>query len=522
MNSGITVTDWDGNTVPADKYTFDKQSGVFTALSVDRNIKVTANAKLKDVEIAVTDKDGNAVTSYDFGTGTDNGKMLVSGDLKVKVTDGGYITKYKVVKESDLDKNTGETTGNTSSFSVFYKNYDSQFWGVSDLSQNDKIGVGDSATFRLSVKSGTKAGTYSETYIVITDRSEYADSENMTGDMAVARLTVTYRVEHENDNLLHYSDLSGHYNECINCGEALNKTNHTFDIKTVNDDTFAKAATCTQPAKYYYSCECGAHSDSLTFDVGEPNGHSFGDWTESKSATCVAGGQVARKCGVCGYTEYDSTDVNPEGHVWNKDFTIDKEPTCTTEGSKSIHCSLCDATKDSTVIPVTEHTYGEWETVTPSTCTENGVKKHACIRCGFEQTGIIDAAHDWENTRTIDILPSCTEYGEDSIHCRNCNARTDIEELSPEGHDWSEWETLVEPTKTSEGKAYRFCYTCGIKEEKTLDKLTDETDWQYDDKKHWHKDNDGNIIDFDDHEFKWVVDKEPTATEPGIGHYECI
>lgn len=520
--SGVTVTDWDGNTVPTDKYTFDKQTGVFTALSVYRNMKVTANAKLKDVEIAVTDKDGNAVTSYDFGTGTDNGKMLVSGDLKVKVTDGGYITKYKVVKESDLDKNTGETTGNTSSFSVFYKNYDSQFWGVSDLSQNDKIGVGDSATFRLSVKSGTKAGTYSETYIVITDRSEYADGDSVTEEKAVARLTVTYKVEHENDNLLHYSDLTGHYNECINCGEALNKTNHTFDIKTVNDDTFAKAATCTQPAKYYYSCECGAHSDSLTFDVGEPNGHSFGDWTESKSATCVAGGQKARKCGVCGYTEYDSTDVNPEGHVWNKDFTIDKEPTCTTEGSKSIHCSLCDATKDSTVIPVTEHTYGEWKTVTPSTCTENGVKKHACIRCGFEQTGIIDAAHDWENTRTIDIMPSCTEYGEDSIHCRNCDARTDIEELSPEGHDWSEWETLVEPTKTSEGKAYRFCYTCGIKEEKTLDKLTDETDWQYDDKKHWHKDNDGNIIDLDDHEFKWVVDKEPTATEPGIGHYECI
>lgn len=520
--SGVTVTDADGNAVPDDKYTFDKQTGVFTAISVDRNMKVTANAKLKDVEIAVTDKDGNAVTSYDFGTGTDNGKMLVSGDLKVKVTDGGYITKYKVVKESDLDKNTGETTGNTSSFSVFYKNYDSQFWGVSDLSQNDKIGVGDSATFRLSVKSGTKAGTYSETYIVITDRSEYADGDSVTEEKAVARLTVTYKVEHENDNLLHYSDLTGHYNECINCGEALNKTNHTFDIKTVNDDTFAKAATCTQPAKYYYSCECGAHSDSLTFDVGEPNGHSFGDWTESKSATCVAGGQKARKCGVCGYTEYDSTDVNPEGHVWNKDFTIDKEPTCTTEGSKSIHCSLCDATKDSTVIPVTEHTYGEWKTVTPSTCTENGVKKHACIRCGFEQTGIIDAAHDWENTRTIDIMPSCTEYGEDSIHCRNCDARTDIEELSPEGHDWSEWETLVEPTKTSEGKAYRFCYTCGIKEEKTLDKLTDETDWQYDDKKHWHKDNDGNIIDLDDHEFKWVVDKEPTATEPGIGHYECI
>ncbi len=55
-----------------------------------------------------------------------------------------------------------------------------------------------------------------------------------------------------------------------------------------------------------------------------------------------------------------------------------------------------------------------------------------------------------------------------------------------------------------------------------LDKLTDEADWQHDDKKHWHKDEDGNIINLDDHEFIWVVDKEPTDTEPGIGHYECI
>ena len=108
------------------------------------------------------------------GTGKDNGQTLVSDDLKLKVTDGGHITKYKVVKESDLDKNTGETTGNTSAFSVFYKNYDSSFWGVSDLPAVDKIGVGDSATFKLSVKSGAKAGTYSETYIVVTDRSEYA------------------------------------------------------------------------------------------------------------------------------------------------------------------------------------------------------------------------------------------------------------------------------------------------------------------------------------------------------------
>ena len=154
------------------------------------------------------------------------------------------------------------------------------------------------------------------------------------------------------------------------------------------------------------------------------------------------------------------------------DYTIDKEPTCTTEGSKSIHCSRCDATKDSTVIPVTDHTYGEWEVVTPSTCTENGVKKHACIHCGFEQTKIIEPAHEWEDSRTVDIAPSCTEQGEDSVHCRNCDERKDIKEISPKGHDWSEWKTLVEPTITSEGKEYRACNVCGIKEEKTLPKLS--------------------------------------------------
>lgn len=199
-----------------------------------------------------------------------------------------------------------------------------------------------------------------------------------------------------------------------------------------------------------------------------------------------------------------------------------KAVTCTTEGSKSIHCSRCDATKDSTVIPVTDHTYGEWEVVTPSTCTENGVKKHACIHCGFEQTEIIEPAHEWEDSRTVDIAPSCTEQGEDSVHCRNCDERKDIKELSPKGHDWSEWKTLVEPTITSEGKACRACNVCGIKEEKALPKLSGKKEWKHDEKKHWHVDDNGNIIDLDDHEFKWVVDKEPTATEPGIGHYECI
>ena len=639
--SGVTVTDIDGNAVPDDMYTFDSTTGEFIALSVDRNLIVTADASLKDVEISVTDSENNPVSTVDIGTDFDNGNPTKTVSLKLKVTEGGFITKYRVVKESDLNKASGAIT-DTSSFTVSYTAGNE--WGTAD-DGSSKLAKGATATFTVKPDSNLAAGTYTEDFIVITDRTAYADASAGTQDKALARFTLTYKVEHESDGKLYYSDLTGHYNLCKNCQIKINKVNHIFDIKTVNENTLAVPADCVNPAKYFYSCECGAHTndttlviesgapnghtfgeweesksanceeggkekhicsvckaeeerdtaplghdwnaeyaidvkptctqpgsksihcsrcdatkdvteieplghdweDDFTIDVKptctqpgsksihcsrcdaikdvteiEPTGHSFGEWTVSKDSTCVAGGQKTRKCEICGYTEYEDTDIDPDAHEWEEDYTIDKEPTCTAAGSKSIHCSRCDATKDSTVIPVTDHTYGEWEIVTPSTCTENGVKKHACIHCGFEQTEIIEPAHEWEDSRTVDIAPSCTEQGEDSVHCRNCDERKDIKEISPKGHDWSEWKTLVEPTITSEGKEYRACNVCGIKEEKALPKLSGKKEWKHDEKKHWHVDDNGNIIDADDHEFKWVVDKEPTATEPGIGHYECI
>lgn len=598
--SGVNVTDIDGNAIPDNMYTFDSTTGEFIALSVDRNLIVTADASLKDVEISVTDSENNPVSTVDIGTDFDNGNPTKTVSLKVKVTEGGSIAKYRVVKESDLNKASGVIT-DTSSFTVSYTAGDD--WGTAD-DGSSKLAKGATATFTVKPDSNLATGTYTEDFIVITDRTAYADASAGTQDKALARFTLTYKVEHESDGKLYYSDLTGHYSLCKNCQAKINKENHTFDIKTVNEDTLALPADCVNPAKYFYSCECGAHTNdtTLVFESGapsghkfgewkeskaanceeggkekhicsvcqfeeerdtaplghdwnaeyttdvkptctkpgsksihcsrcdatkdvteiEPTGHSFGEWTVSKDSTCVAGGQKTRKCEICGYTEYEDTDIDPDAHDWEEDYTIDKEPTCTTEGSKSIHCSRCDATKDSTVIPVTDHTYGEWEVVTPSTCTENGVKKHACIHCGFEQTGIIEPAHEWEDSRTVDIAPSCTEQGEDSVHCRNCDERKDIKEISPKGHDWSEWKTLVEPTITSEGKACRACSVCGIKEEKALPKLSGKKEWKHDKNKHWHVDDNGNIIDADDHEFKWVVDKEPTATEPGIGHYECI
>lgn len=439
--SGVTVTDADGNAVPDDKYEFDSTTGEFIALSVDRNLIVTADASLKDVEISVTDSENNPVSTVDFGTDFDNGSTATPLMFKLKVTEGGSIAKYRVVKESDLNKANGAIT-DTSSFTVSYTAGNE--WGTAD-DGSSKLAKGATATFTVKPDSNLAAGTYTEDFIVITDRTAYADASAGTQDKALARFTLSYKVEHESDGKLYYSDLTGHYNLCKNCQAKINKVNHIFDVKTVNEDTLAAPADCLTPARYFYSCECGAHTNDtmLVFENGDLGDHTLGEWTVSKGSTCVAGGQKTRKCKVCSYTEYEDTDIDSDAHEWEEDYTIDKEPTCTAAGSESIHCSLCDARKD-------------------------------------------------------------------------------IKEISPKGHDWSEWKTLVEPTITSEGKANRSCNVCGIKEEKALSKLSGKKEWKHDENKHWHVDDNGNIIDVDDHEFKWVVDKEPTATEPGIGHYECI
>lgn len=685
--SGVKVTDIDGNAIPDNMYTFDSTTGEFIALSVDRNLIVTADASLKDIEISVTDSENNPVSTVDIGTDFDNGNPTKAVSLKVKVTEGGSIEKYRVVKESDFNKASGAIT-DTSLFTVSYSNGNE--WGTAD-DGSSKLAKGATATFTVKPDSNLAAGTYTEDFIVITDRTAYADASAGTQDKALARFTLTYKVEHESDGKLHYSDLTGHYNLCKNCQTKINKENHTFDVKTVNEDTFAFPADCVNPARYFYSCECGAHTDdtTLVFESGAPNahtfgewisiisascltsgnekhicsvcnyeefreipmtghiwesdftvdkkptctekgsksihcskcdeikdvteisetGHSFGEWTvfsfadctaggveqrvcsecgftdfrnippqehlweddftvdiapsctqsgsksihcsqcdvvkdvtvidatghtftewsDNVDATCTGKGQRTRACTVCSYTEYADTDINPDAHLWEDDYTIDKEPTCIEEGSKSIHCSRCDATKDSTVIPLADHIYGEWKTIKEATCTEDGSKKHSCINCGFEEETVITADHVWDTKTTTDKEPTCTEEGSKSIHCTKCDEKKEVQPIPANGHDWSEWETVKASTSSENGLEKRYCFVCGVVEENELDLLPDEPvnpgdhdKWHSDEEQHWHIDEDGNKTDVADHEFRWVVDKEPNGTEPGIGHYECI
>lgn len=535
--SGVKVTDIDGNAIPDNMYTFDSTTGEFIALSVDRNLIVTADASLKDVEISVTDSENNPVSTVDIGTDFDNGNPTKAVLLKVKVAEGGSVEKYRVVKESDLNKASGAIT-DTSSFTVSYSN--GSEWGTAD-DGSSKIAKGATATFTVKPDSNLASGTYTEDFIVITDRTAYADASAGTQDKALARFTLTYKVEHESDGKLYYSDLTGHYNLCKNCQAKINKENHTFDVKTVNEDTFAFPADCVNSAKYFYSCECGAHTDdtTLVFESGAPSGHTFGEWINIISASCLTSGNEKHICSVCGYEEF--REIPMTGHIWESDFTVDKKPTCTEKGSKSIHCSKCDEIKDVTEISETGHSFGEWTVFSFTDCTAGGVEQRVCSECGFTDfRNVPPQEHQWEDDFTVDIAPSCTQSGSKSIHCSKCDAVKDVTVIDATGHTFTEWSDNVDATCTGKGQRTRACTVCSYTEYADTDINPDAHLWEDDytiDKEptciaegsksvHCSRcdaTKDSTAIPLADHIYgEWETIKEATCTEDGSKKHSCI
>ena len=80
---------------------------------------------------------------------------------------------------------------------------------------------------------------------------------------------------------------------------------HAFNKQVVTDAYKAAEATCTEKAKYYYSCECG-EKGTETFKVGEPLGHEFTNYVSDGNATYEKDGT---KTAHCNHTDCTVTDT---------------------------------------------------------------------------------------------------------------------------------------------------------------------------------------------------------------------
>ena len=89
------------------------------------------------------------------------------------------------------------------------------------------------------------------------------------------------------------------------------------------------------------------------------------------------------------------------------------------------------------------------------------------------------------------------------------------------------WIVDKEATATEKGSKHEECTVCSYKKAAVdIPKIDSHnhnygTEWKYDETNHWHECEDGEKADITAHNFKWIVDKEATATEKGSKHEEC-
>ena len=367
-------------------------------------------------------------------------------------------------------------------------------------------------------------------------------------------------------------DTDNHWKECSRCHEKKDEAAHDYGSDNICDTCGydktvphthnltlvpAKAPTCTEKGNTaYYTCDgcdkwfedaTGASEiTDKTSVVLAATGHSASDWKSDNT-------DHWKECTVvgCGVIIEGSKAAHTAG-----EWIIDTPATATTSGSKHKECTVCGYTMATETIPATgggehthsygsewkndadnhwhecscgdkkdtaAHTAGEWIIDTPATATTDGSKHKECTVCGYTMaTETIPATGGGEHTHSYG-----SEWKNDADnHWHECSCG---DKKDTAAHTAGEWIIDTPATATTDGSKHKECTVCGYT-------MTIETipatgggehthsygsDWKNDATNHWHECSCGDKADKAAHDFKWVVDKEATATQKGSKHEEC-
>ena len=174
---------------------------------------------------------------------------------------------------------------------------------------------------------------------------------------------------------------------------------HNFNVENPSNEFLRSVPTCTDPATFYYSCECGEAGEDF-FEYGISLGHDFATVSCGAPKICI-------RC--------NESDGQPLEHDYSDGF-----------------CNACGTADPNYTLP---HVHDYKSVITAPTCTEGGYTVYSCA-CGDKYVDDKTSAlgHDEINHDAQEA--TCSNIGWNAyITCDRCTYTT-YEEISKLSHEY--------------------------------------------------------------------------------------
>ena len=292
---------------------------------------------------------------------------------------------------------------------------------------------------------------------------------------------------------------------------------HTAGTEWKSDDT-----------NHWHECTvagCGVIIESTK------SAHTAGEWIVDTPATATTAGTKHKECTVCHRvletqtipsTGTELKIIAGDNQIYNKASGSDVTITCNGDFAKFTGIKV-----DGSVVDSSNYTAVSGSTVLTLKASYLGT-----LTDGSHTITFVYTDGEANTNLTIEAAGSGhthsygTEWKNNSDkHWHECSCGNKKDEAV---HTASEWITDTEATATTDGAKHKECTVCGyVMETGTIPATgTGHThnygsDWKSDSTNHWKECSCGDKKDIAAHDFKWVVDKEATATKKGSKHEEC-
>lgn len=244
-------------------------------------------------------------------------------------------------------------------------------------------------------------------------------------------------------------------NECNNYHEIvpIPKADHKWKVKSETP------ATCLDSAQTTYRCSECSLEEVKQVSGSKPLGHDYSETVVPP--TCSEDGYTLHTCSRC-KDSYQTNEIKKIDHTFSQE--IIQAPTCETIGYCRNICTIC-AYFETVEMPLAEHSW--IAQVVDPTHTEKGYTSYTCQVCAV---GHRDDYTDYKPYNMIWTIQeaTCTESGFRVGVCEDGCGHTETVIISPNGHEFGEWEVIRRAEAHAAGLESRTCTHCQYAETRSI------------------------------------------------------